>query len=171
VAFRCVAKGVVTPIATPLQMLADGNRAPLARFPAPGADSASQSLRRGAPSFSLRLPSCRFALELAYRSHVAHSKEPALSEGQLCCALFERDCKLTSGALTRSGSTEIPSPPVLHRICPAEFRILVRSLEQVAALRLSCCPAQRSRGFANPGSRYAFGRVLFHSSFPCRASR
>ena len=51
----CVAKGVVILFATPLlQSLADGNRAPRARFPIPGADSASQSLRRGAPSFALR---------------------------------------------------------------------------------------------------------------------
>src|SRR5215471_6525740 len=94
------------------QSLADGNRARRARFPVPGADSASRSLRRGAPSFSLRLQGCRFASELAYRSHVAHNKEPAFPEGPLCCALFERDCKLTSDALTRSASTEIPSPPV-----------------------------------------------------------
>jgi len=73
-----------------------------ARFPVPGADNASRSLRRGAPSFSLRLQGCRFSSELAYHSHVAHSREPVLSEGPLCCALFGRDCKLTSGALTRS---------------------------------------------------------------------
>src|SRR5579864_4825444 len=93
-------------------MLADGNRAQRARFPVPGADSASRSLRRGAPSFSLPLQGCPFASELAYHSHVAHSREPVLSEGPLCCALFGRDCKLISGALTRSALTEITSPPV-----------------------------------------------------------
>jgi len=118
--------------------LADGNRARRARFPVPDADSASRSLRRGAPSFSSRLRGCRFASELAYRSHVAHSRAPALSEGPLCCALFERDCKLTSGALMRSALTEIPSPPVLHRTCSAKFRRLARSSEQGAALLRSC---------------------------------
>src|ERR1700758_4815984 len=123
--FWCVAKGVVILFATPLlQMLADGNRARRARFPVPGADSASRSLRRGAPSFALRLQGCRFASELAYHSHVAHSREPVLSEGPLCCAFFGRDCKLTSDALTRNASTEIPSPPVSHRTCSAEFRRL-----------------------------------------------
>ena len=170
--FRCVAKGVVTLFATPmLQMLVDGNRAQRARFPVPGADSASRSLRRGAPSFSLRLRDCRFASELAYRNHVAHSTEPVLAEGPPCCALFGRDYRLTSDALTRSASTEISSPPVLHHICSAGFRVLARSLEQVAALLRSCCLAQRSRGFTNQGSRYASGRVLFRSSFLCRASR
>ena len=168
----CVAKGVVILFATPLlQSLADGNRAPRARFPIPGADSASQSLRRGAPSFSLRQQGCRFASELACRSHVAHSKEPALSEDLLCCALFGRDCKLTSDAQMRSASMEIPNPAVLHRTWSAEFRRLVRSSEPVVALLRSCCLAQRLRGFASPDSRYASGRVLFRSSFPCRASR
>jgi len=152
-------------------MLADRNRAQRAQFPVPGVDNASRSLRRGAPSFSLRQQGCRFASELAYHSHVAHNREPVLSEGPLCCALFGRDCKLTSDALTRSALREIPIPPVSHRICSAELRRLARSSEQVAALLRSCCLAQRSRGFANPGSRYAFRRVLFHSSFLCRASR
>src|SRR5262249_53978296 len=108
--------GVVTLFVTLLlQSLADGNRARYARFPVPGVDSASRSLRRDAPSVSLPPQGCRFASELAYRSHVAHSKEPALSEGPLCCVLFGRDCKLTSDALMRSASMEIPSPPVLHR--------------------------------------------------------
>jgi hypothetical protein len=51
--FRCDAKGVVILSATPLiQCLARGNRAQRARFPVPRADSASRSLRRGAPSFA-----------------------------------------------------------------------------------------------------------------------
>jgi hypothetical protein len=150
----CVAKGVVNLFATRLRSrLADGNRALRARFPVPGADSASRSLRRGAPLFSLRLQGCRFASELAYHSHVAHSREPVLSRGPLCCALFGRDCKLTLDALTRSALTEIPSPPVSHRICSAEFRRLARSSEQVVALLRSCCLAQRSRGFATGHTR------------------
>ena len=151
--------------------LVDGNRARRARFPVPDADGASRSLRRDAPSFSSRPQGCRFASALAYRSHVAHSREPVLAEGPLCCVLFGRDCKLTSDALPRSALTEIPSPPVSHRICSGESRRLGYSSEQVVALLRSCCLAQRSRGFANPGSRYAFGRVLFRFLFPCRASR
>ena len=133
--FRCVAKGVVTLFATPrLQKPVDGNRAQRARFPVPGADSASRFLRRDAPSFALRPQGCQFASELAYHSRAAHSREPILSEGPLCCALFGRDCKSTLGALTRSAWTEIPSPPVWHRICSAEFRRLARSSGQVVAL-------------------------------------
>src|SRR5262249_41054703 len=72
--FWCVAKCVVILFATPLiQVLPDGNRAQRARFPVPGADSASQSLHRGAPSFSSRPRGCGFASELACRSHVAES--------------------------------------------------------------------------------------------------
>lgn len=41
-----------------------------------------------------------------------------------------RDCKLTSCALTRSASSEIPSLPVLNRTWFAEFRRLTHSLEQ-----------------------------------------
>jgi len=111
----CVAKGVVTLFAMPLlQRLADGNRARRARFPVPGADSTSRSFRRGAPSFSLRLQGCRFASELAYHSHVAHSREPVLLEGPLRCALF--GSKLTSGGLTRRASTETPSRPSIASV-------------------------------------------------------
>jgi hypothetical protein len=42
-------------------MLADGNRAQRARFPVPGADSASRSLRRSGPSSALQPQGCRFA--------------------------------------------------------------------------------------------------------------
>ena len=68
-------------------------------------------------------------------------------------------------------STQIPSPPVLHRTCSADPRRLARSSEQVVAPPQSCCPVQRSHGFANPDSRHASGRALFRSSFRCRASR
>src|SRR5215469_17204857 len=123
------------------QRLADGNRVQRARFQAPGADSASPFSHHDAPSFSLRPQGYRFASELAYRSRVAHSKEPLLSEGPLYCALFGRDCKLTSDALKRSASTETPSPPLSHRTCSGEFRRLARSSERVVALLVCCCLA------------------------------
>jgi hypothetical protein len=145
------------------------NRAQHARFPVPGADSVLRSLRRDVPWFPSQRQGLRFASELAYHSQVAHSREPVLSEGPLCCALFGRDC-MTVDALTRSALTEIPSPPVSHRICSriSKTRLLIGTSRRPS---VSCCLAQRSRGFADPGSRYAFGRVLFRSSFLCRASR
>jgi hypothetical protein len=63
--------------------------------------------------FSSRRQGFRFASELAYHSHIAHSREPVLSEGSLCWALFGRDCKLTSDALTRSALTENTQPSCL----------------------------------------------------------
>jgi hypothetical protein len=82
---------------------------------------------------------CRFASELAYHSHVAHSREPVLSEGPLCCALFGRDCKSTAGALTRSALTEIPSPPVSHRMfCRiSKTRPLIGTSRRPSAVLLS----------------------------------
>ena len=98
---------------------------------------------------------------------LAGQESPCSPTCQVFNDLPRRDCKLISGALTRSALTEIPSPPVSPRICSAESRRLARSSKQVVALLRSCCLAQRSPGFANPGSRYASGRVLFRSSFLC----
>src|SRR6516164_1682074 len=164
--FRCAAKSVVTLFATPLlHCLVDGNRALRARFPVLDVDNAWLSLRRDDPSFSLRRLDFRFASELACRSRVAHNREPVLSEDKPYCEPFERDYRLISDARTQNAWTEISSHLASHRISHAEFRRLARSSERAAVLLVSCCLAQRSRGFASPGSRCAFGRALFHFSF------
>ena len=100
--------------------------------------------------------------------NIAHSKEPA---DLLCCALFGRDCKLTSDAQMRSASMEIPNPPVCIAPGPQNFED---------------SPARRNQsshfsGLAIWHKDYAVLPVqildthpeefLFFPSFPCRASR
>ena len=116
------------------------------RFPAPGADSASRSLRRRCPIVRITAAS--------FRSHqnsraivVSCTVENQFFRKARVVARFSEEIQSTSGALKRSAWTEIPSPPVWHRTCSAEFRRLVYSLEQVAGLLLSCCLAQRSLRF------------------------
>jgi len=78
----CVAKSVVTLFATlVLQRLADGNRAQRARFPVPGVDNASRSLRRGGSTRGLRLP-CRTYLWPFFRDnpHLANLLSVLASE-------------------------------------------------------------------------------------------
>ena len=88
----CVAKGVVISICYHcIQSLADGSRAPRARFQTPGADTCIASLYVAVPHRShYGQQGCRFASELACRSHVAHSKEPALSEGLALLRAFRK---------------------------------------------------------------------------------
>jgi hypothetical protein len=160
VVFRCVAKGVVILFRPPLiHCLADGNRAQPARFPVRGADSASRSLRRGAPSFASRPRGCRLASELACHSRVVRSREPILSEVPLRCALFERDCKVTFSAPAPSASMEMPSLPSGIASISQNFDDSPAHRNKSSLLR-SCCPAQRSLGFANRDSRDASSSSL-----------
>ena len=86
-----------------------------------------------------------------------------------CRGFAETSCTLTSGARMRIAWRKHPIPPFSFHNAFSEFRRRDGSVAQASAHLEFCCPARISFDSSYPDSQFASERVLFRTSYWCRA--